>query len=231
MHTLKKLHAMLFNRHLPVSLCALASTTLILLYPGAAIASPAAAPPPAPPPAVEVSSVIAATRSILYPVSSPNLPLGIGKKEKENEPAPTPAAAPHTAQEVVELLGLTPSNEKGYFLETFRDEALVPGTNRSMSTAIYYLLEGSEGFSNWHRVLDAAEVWHWYAGAPLSLYLSLDDGQPIREHVLGPDVFAFVGNSSSDDQKQQRPQAIVAKNEWQRARSWGDWTLVGTTGK
>lgn len=36
--------------------------------------------------------------------------------------------------------------------------------------------------------------------------------------VLGPDVF---GN--------ERPQVVVEKMVWQRARSLGDWTLVGTT--
>jgi predicted cupin superfamily sugar epimerase len=29
----------------------------------------------------------------------------------------------------------------------------------------------------------------------------------------------------------QRPQVVVAAEEWQSARSLGDWTLVGTTGK
>ena len=35
------------------------------------------------------------------------------------------------------------------------------------STAIYYLLARGER-SHWHRI-DAAEVWNWYAGAPLRL--------------------------------------------------------------
>ena len=29
----------------------------------------------------------------------------------------------------------------------------------------------------------------------------------------------------------ERPQVVVRADEWQRARSLGDWTLVGTTGK
>ncbi|KAF6817231.1 cupin family protein [Colletotrichum plurivorum] len=122
----------------------------------------------------------------------------------------------HTAQEVVDKLGLVPNPEKGYFIETFRDPDTTAG-NRSVSTAIYYLLEGSVGPSIWHRV-DAAEVWHYYAGAPLTLSLSYDDGNPVEDVVLGPDVF--------DD---QRPQYAIAKNRWQRATSLGRWTLVGTT--
>lgn len=121
-----------------------------------------------------------------------------------------------TAREVVDKLGLVPNEEKGYFTETFQDADTT--NNRSVSTAIYYLLEGSVGNSIWHRV-DAAEIWHHYAGAPLTLSLSYDDGNPAQELVLGPDVF-----------NHQKPQVVVAKNQWQRARSHGSWTLVGTTG-
>jgi uncharacterized protein len=143
-------------------------------------------------------------------------------------PAPTsndgygqsPSIQSHTAEEIIEKLELIPNPEKGYFIETFKDpDATAVASNRSVSTAIYYLLEGAAGDSVWHRV-DAAEVWHFYAGAPLVLSLSLDDGQAARQKTLGPDLF-----------NGQQPQVVVAKREWQRARSLGDWTLVGTTGK
>ena len=122
----------------------------------------------------------------------------------------------HTAQEVIAKLGLVPNIEKGYYVQTFQDSNTV--NNRSASTAIYYLLEGSAGPSYWHRV-DAVEIWHHYAGAPLTLSLSNDDGNPVIKHVLGPDIF-----------NGQQPQIIIGKWEWQRATSLGDWTLVGTTG-
>ncbi|KAI0404629.1 RmlC-like cupin domain-containing protein [Xylaria palmicola] len=123
-----------------------------------------------------------------------------------------------TAQEVVAELGLAPNVEGGYYVETFRDAALLPGgSNRSVSTAIYYLLEGPGLPSVWHRV-DAAEVWHWYGGASLELQLSRDDGTPTRRHVLGPDLF-----------RDQRPQVVIPAGDWQRAVSYGSWTLVGTT--
>lgn len=122
-----------------------------------------------------------------------------------------------SAQDVVAQLGLIANVEKGYFLQTFQDEDS-NANNRSASTAIYYLLEGSSGPSYWHHV-DAVEIWHYYAGAPLTLSLSKNDGQPVTEKVLGPDVFDG-----------QQPQVVIAKGEWQRAQSLGDWTLVGTTG-
>lgn len=114
-----------------------------------------------------------------------------------------------TAAEVIEALKLSPHPEKGHFFETFRDDA---------GTAIYYLLEGGEGLSHWHRVLNATETWHHYAGAPLRLSLSFDDGKPVRDVVLGKDLWAG-----------ERPQAAVQKGEWQHAQSLGAWTLVGCT--
>lgn len=123
-----------------------------------------------------------------------------------------------SAEEIIEKLGLIPNVEKGYYVQTFEDPYTITYLNRSASTAIYYLLEGSDGDSIWHRI-DAVEVWHYYAGAPLVLSLSFDDGEPLREQTLGPDMF--------DD---QQPQVVVQKSEWQSARSLGEWTLVGTTG-
>ena len=119
-----------------------------------------------------------------------------------------------TAKEVIEALNLSPHPEKGHYIETFRDSPA--SGDRATSTYIYYLLEGEQGQSHWHRVLDAVEVWHYYAGAPLQLSLSRDDGKPVRDVVLGPDIL-----------EGQRPQAIVERGEWQHALSLGEWTLVG----
>ncbi|KAK8102650.1 hypothetical protein PG984_015796 [Apiospora sp. TS-2023a] len=140
-------------------------------------------------------------------------------------PTPSNPALPHhtTAQQVIAKLNLTANPEKGYFVESFRDPdnaTISTGQQRSFSTAIYYLLEGGAGDSVWHRV-DAVEVWHYYAGAPLTLSLSYDDGEPVTRKVLGPDIFAGDGR--------QRPQVAIGRLQWQSARSLGDWTLVGTT--
>ena len=126
-----------------------------------------------------------------------------------------------TAQQVVNKLGLAANPEKGYYKESFRDTYLINTVNgtRSASTQIYYLLEGKVGKSLWHRV-DAVEVWHYYAGAPLTLSLSHNDGKGVRKVVLGPDVF-----------NGEQPQVVIGSWEWQSAKSNGDWTLVGTTGE
>jgi uncharacterized protein len=89
-----------------------------------------------------------------------------------------------------------------------------PQSGRAASTAIYFLLRDGE-ISRWHRV-DSAEVWHWYAGAPLAL--SIIDGAQKLDVRLGVDLTAG-----------ERPQAVVSAYTWQQARSLGAWTLVGCT--
>lgn len=132
------------------------------------------------------------------------------------------SSSPLTAKEVIDALNLAPHPEKGYYIETFRDPKTFDDgknkENRAHSTCIYYLLEGASGLSHWHRVRDAVEVWHHYAGAPLRLSLSWDDGSPVRDVVLGTDLRAG-----------ERPQVIVQRGEWQHAVSLGEWTLVGCT--
>lgn len=121
-----------------------------------------------------------------------------------------------TAEEIISLLGLKPHPEGGYFRETFRDENIVAGdVSRAASTAIYFLLREGE-VSRWHKV-DAAEVWHYYAGAPLELTIAAPDG-PATHFVIGTRLAAG-----------ERPQAVVPAGYWQRARSLGAFTLVGCT--
>ncbi|KAH7324226.1 cupin family protein [Stachybotrys elegans] len=126
-------------------------------------------------------------------------------------------AASTSALEIIQALNLTPHPEKGYYIETFRDEETT-AEGRSLSTCIYYLLEGESGLSHWHRVLDAVEIWHYYAGAPMTLSLSRNDGSPVRDYVLGKDIL-----------KGERPQVLVPRGVWQHAQSMGEWTLVGCT--
>jgi len=118
-----------------------------------------------------------------------------------------------TATEVIALLELERHPEGGWFRQTFADAH--PEGKRHHSTAIYYMLEGHD-LSAWHRV-DAAEVWHWHAGAPLKLRLS-HTGKVIDEYVLGPDL-----------RRAERPQVVVPRHCWQSAKSLGDWTLVSCT--
>lgn len=118
------------------------------------------------------------------------------------------------ADDIIRLLDLQPHPEGGYFREAFRDPR-ADAEGRAASTAIYFLLRAGEA-SRWHRV-DAAEVWHWYTGAPLEL--SIAEGNRIAAVLT-------LGSSLGEG---QRPQAVVPALHWQSARSLGAWTLVGCT--
>ncbi len=118
-----------------------------------------------------------------------------------------------SARQVVELLDLQPHPEGGHYRETWRHQSVDGG--RGAGTAIYYLLEVGE-VSAWHRV-DAAELWHWYAGAPLVLTIS-PNGHDAESVHLGPNLI-----------RGERPQCCVPENAWQTAESLGAWTLVGCT--
>jgi len=118
-----------------------------------------------------------------------------------------------TAPDLIRTLELQRHPEGGWYRETWRAEAAEG--ERAAGTAIYYLLEAGE-VSHWHRV-DATEIWHWYAGAPLSLTVS-PNGHDAEATILGPE-FAT----------EQRPQRIVPAGWWQTACSLGAWTLVGCT--
>jgi hypothetical protein len=118
-----------------------------------------------------------------------------------------------SAAEVIAALDLRPHPEGGHYRETFRDAAEAGG--RSVGTAIYFLLDIGE-VSAWHRV-DAAEIWHWYAGAPLVISMS-PNGHDASAHHLGPEIG-----------RGQRPQIVVPAGHWQTATSLGAWTLVGCT--
>jgi len=115
------------------------------------------------------------------------------------------------ADKIIRRLRLKPHPEGGHYRETFRDGAK---RGRAYSTAIYFLLRRGEE-SRWHRI-DAAEVWHFHAGAPLALTIS-ENGRAVRR-ILGNDLA-----------KKQSPQIVVPARAWQCARSLGDFTLVGCT--
>ena len=120
-----------------------------------------------------------------------------------------------TAADIIQRLNMQPHPEGGHFVETFRDDLTLPKSKRAISTAIYYLLEKGDR-SHWHRV-DAVEIWHHYAGAPLTLSIAAEDA-PAEEWILGPDLL-----------KEERPQVVIPRGYWQAAHSNGDWTLVGCT--
>lgn len=127
------------------------------------------------------------------------------------------------ARKLIEILGLGPHPEGGFYRETFRSPLGLRGLpwlgasdERSASTAIYFLLPAGR-FSAFHRVA-ADEVWHHYDGDPLELHtLSSERGhQSVR---LGRDLGAG-----------ERPQHVVPAGVYQAAAPIGDrYALCGCT--
>lgn len=132
-----------------------------------------------------------------------------------------------TANEVKELLGLTPHpREGGWFVQTYAAlESVAAGafadarytSPRRTSTAIYYLLE-PDTFSEMH-CLRSDEVFHFYAGDAVEMLQLLPDGSG-RTLVIGNDLAAG-----------HRPQVLVERGVWQGSRLavGGSWALLGCT--
>jgi predicted cupin superfamily sugar epimerase len=116
------------------------------------------------------------------------------------------ARADADAASVVRALDLRPHPEGGHFRETWRDQPADGG--RGVGTAILFLLAAGQR-SHWHRV-DAAEMWLWQAGAPLTLEI-----HGAEDIVLGPDM-----------REGHALQGLVPAGHWQAAQSQGAWTLV-----
>ncbi|MBL8914185.1 MAG: cupin domain-containing protein [Archangium sp.] len=115
----------------------------------------------------------------------------------------------NSVEALVSSLGLTPHPEGGFFRETYRAPAKLAGTQRSVSTAILYLL-GAGQRSKLHRI-DADEVWHFHRGDPLEVI----ELEPSRVKVT---------RLSAD-----HPQHVVPAGVWFGARPTGGFSLVGCT--
>lgn len=115
--------------------------------------------------------------------------------------------------ELIEKLDLSPHPEGGWYRQTWVSEA---EDGRPSGTCIYFLLKHGER-SHWHRV-DAAEIWHFYVGKPVTLSLASSSKGPARDVLLGPDL-----------ENGQSPQVIVPTGHWQAAHAPDGWALVGCT--
>ena len=88
-----------------------------------------------------------------------------------------------TVAEWIAVLKLTPHPEGGFYRETYRAHEVIAaeglparfGGPRACSTAIYFLLPGGQ-VSALHRI-KSDEIWHFYAGAPLTLTFIHPDGR------------------------------------------------------
>ena len=119
------------------------------------------------------------------------------------------------SDEIIRSLDLQPHPEGGWYREFHRSALRVNTslTSRCALTSIYYLLKRDE-LSRWHAV-EADEIWHFYAGAPLEL-LAYDPTTrtPVRRVLSPPGV-------------QGEPAAVIPAGVWQAARTLSAYSLVG----
>ena len=129
-----------------------------------------------------------------------------------------------TAEELISRLGLVKHPEGGWYLETYRSEVVIQvkalpdkfAGDRPISTAIYFLLK-SGGISALHRI-KSDEIWHFYAGEPLTVHVITPQAQYYSMH-LGSNI--SVGESF---------QCIVPAGCWFGAEVSGDsFSFVGCT--
>ncbi|RYU83261.1 cupin domain-containing protein [Hymenobacter persicinus] len=111
-----------------------------------------------------------------------------------------------TAPDIIHHLRLLPHPEGGYYRETYRSAAglrTAEGQPRSVSTAIYYLLE-NEDKSHFHRI-KSDELWFFHQGQTLEIVV-LDGPEPTTI-LLG-----------SDFSRGEVPQAVIPAHAWFAAR-------------
>jgi uncharacterized protein len=80
--------------------------------------------------------------------------------------------------------------EGGYYKETYRSDKtiILPSETdgeRSISTSIYYLLDGTQ-FSAFHR-LKSDEIWHFYIGSSVTIY-TINKMENLSEVSLGSNI-------------------------------------------
>lgn len=99
-----------------------------------------------------------------------------------------------TAAALITKYKLLHHPEGGYFTETYRSTELLSGAylpdrfggDRSISTAIYFLLEQGN-FSAFHKI-KSDECWHFYAGQSLLIHI-IDPSGRLTTVKLGNDIF------------------------------------------
>jgi len=134
-----------------------------------------------------------------------------------------------TASDYIAAFKMEPHPEGGYYAQTYQAaeviaQAALPGRfggDRPYSTAIYFLLE-NQNRSALHRI-QSDEVWHFYAGGPLIVYMIEPTSGTLSTIRLGSDMSQGAVF-----------QAVVPAGYWFGAKPVGDshdlpFSLVGCT--
>lgn len=131
-----------------------------------------------------------------------------------------------SSEQWIRMLKLHPHPEGGAFRETYRADAHIPAAAvpfacdsvRTLSTAIYFLLEGKD-FSAFHRI-QSDEIWHFYYGSSLTLHLLSEDG-----------MYSTLSIGPKGDLPPASFQAVIPAGVWFAATvdNPASYALVGCT--
>lgn len=126
----------------------------------------------------------------------------------------------------VEKYQLQPHPEGGFYAETYRSQGSIAQNalpaefagDRSYSTGIYFLLENKD-FSAFHKI-KSDEMWHFYAGGPLEVYVIYPETAKLEVIRLG-----------SDPENGEVFQAVVPAGTWFGScpLEGASYSLVGCT--
>lgn len=133
-----------------------------------------------------------------------------------------------TPEDLIQRFQLAPlTGEGGLYRRTYCSTRELPaeafgpqypaGTRKAASSAIEYLIT-PQSYSRLHR-LPTDEVYHFYLGDPVALFLIPPQGPP-RTVLLGQDVLSGM-----------EVQFVVPAGWWQGSRllDGGQWAFLGTT--
>jgi predicted cupin superfamily sugar epimerase len=133
----------------------------------------------------------------------------------------------------IKRLQLSQHPEGGFYRETHRADIEIDfckesdnkqqiaseNVGRSISSTIYYLLDGSQ-VSVFHRMKNADEIWHFYKGSSLTLYIIKEATRKVLEFRLG-----------DKPEKGESFQVFVKRGSWFGAKvnDLSSYSLVGCT--
>jgi predicted cupin superfamily sugar epimerase len=132
----------------------------------------------------------------------------------------------------IEKLQLSQHPEGGFYRETYHSDFVINfatkrelrsqndrAASRSISSTIYYLLEGDQK-SMFHRMKYSDEIWHFYTGSSLTLYVIDEITRSISELKLG-----------TEPEKGELFQILIKRGSWFGAivNDLTSYALVGCT--
>ena len=120
----------------------------------------------------------------------------------------------------IEKLGLVRHIEGGYYKQIYTSRKKCQEyENRNLATCIFYLLDGND-FSSFHKINDGDEIWHFFIGSSLTIYIINEKHSKLKVVKLGNDLG-----------KNENLQIVINEGNWFAAEvnDKSSFTLVGYT--